>query len=313
MKKVSISLFITLLAVLGVLAQTKPQDYLFKVLISSGDNSIIKNGKWETVKIGTQLGKNDQVRVEGFLGLQHNSGKTVEIKTAGTYKVADLVSKVPTGNSSVAEKYASFVAKRMAGGGNGGTNQNATGASERGIYLFANLPYKAAGGTLVIGDKLTIHWIKDPQKKTKTYNVKLEDMYGEKLMSTPLTDTSYTIDLTKLKPGESYNLHITSKENTLYQSDDNPYVIQRPDAKTEKEILNEFASLKPAEGELTAMEAVSIAGFFEEKKLIVNAAEYYEKAMKLEPNVPEFKETYKKFIKENKIGKLDEEEKKKTK
>ena len=311
MKKAAISLFLGLWVV-SAFAQTKAPDYAFKVLISSGDNTIIKNNKWENLKIGTPLGKNDQVRVEGFLGLQHASGKTLEIKTAGTYKVSDLLARVPAGSTSIGERYANFVVKRMTGGGgSNGTNQNATGASERGIFLFAMMPYKKEGGFFVMGDKLPFRWFADPDKKTKTYEVMVKDFCGSTLFQDVTKDTNYVLNLknpkliVKDETCSQLNLFVHSKENHTYRDmSDTPYNFQILDEKTAKAIQREFASLLPPDKEMTAMDCIIAGAFYEDKKLYVNALEYYDKAVKLEPGVEDFKKVRQQFIDDNQIGKL---------
>jgi hypothetical protein len=62
------------------------------------------------VKTGASLKASDEHKLSenAYIGLVHKSGKPLELKAAGQYKVADLASKVATG-TSVLNKYTDFI------------------------------------------------------------------------------------------------------------------------------------------------------------------------------------------------------------
>src|SRR6218665_3094361 len=93
----------------AVFAQTG-QDYAFKVLANKGANEVKTGNAWAAVKTGASLKKEDELKVteNSYLGLVHASGKPMELKQAGTYKVADLAAKM-NGGSSVLTKYTDFI------------------------------------------------------------------------------------------------------------------------------------------------------------------------------------------------------------
>jgi len=87
------------------------QEYAFRVLANKGASEVKSGSTWQAVKTGTSLKKEDEVKVpeNAYLGLVHvTSGRPIELKTAGTYKVADLAQKVSTG-TSVMQKYTDFI------------------------------------------------------------------------------------------------------------------------------------------------------------------------------------------------------------
>src|SRR5262245_35880810 len=77
------------------------QEYAFKVLVNKGKNEVKSGANWEPVKVGASLKSPDEVKVSenSYLGLVHVSGKPLELKSAGSYKVVDLSAKVGGGTS----------------------------------------------------------------------------------------------------------------------------------------------------------------------------------------------------------------------
>jgi len=88
------------------------QDYAFKVLANKGSNEVKSGDTWQPVKTGYSLKKEDELKVadNAYIGLVHATGKPVEIKQSGSYKVADLAEKVNKGSgASVLTKYTDFI------------------------------------------------------------------------------------------------------------------------------------------------------------------------------------------------------------
>ena len=79
------------------------QDYLFRVLANKGSNQVKKNSESTTqLKTGSKLYSGDEIIASNgaYIGLVYKTGKTIEIRTAGTHKVDDLVAKVSKGRTS---------------------------------------------------------------------------------------------------------------------------------------------------------------------------------------------------------------------
>src|SRR5687768_7031792 len=106
--KLTLVLIFSLMAIFAV-AQTK-KDYSFKVLANKGGNEVKSGETWLPVKTGATLKGTDELKVSdnSYVGLVHASGKPMELKQAGTYKISALEEKVGTG-TSVLNKYTDFI------------------------------------------------------------------------------------------------------------------------------------------------------------------------------------------------------------
>jgi hypothetical protein len=91
------SFFVLVLAMTFSLAQG--QDYAFKVLANKGVNEVKSGDSWQPLKTGASLKAGDELKIadNAYLGLVHVSGKPMEVKQSGNYKVADLAAKVSGG------------------------------------------------------------------------------------------------------------------------------------------------------------------------------------------------------------------------
>src|SRR5688572_7184931 len=95
-KKINIILLFTVAAL-----TVQGQEYAFKVLVNKGKNEIKSGNDWQLIKTGTSLKSADELKISenSYIGLIHTSGKPLELKEAGNYKVVDLAAKVNGGSS----------------------------------------------------------------------------------------------------------------------------------------------------------------------------------------------------------------------
>jgi hypothetical protein len=86
------------------------QGYAYKVMANKGSNEVKSGDAWQPLKTGASLSASDELKIvdNAYIGLIHASGKPLELRQSGSYKVADLASKVSSG-SSVLNKYADFI------------------------------------------------------------------------------------------------------------------------------------------------------------------------------------------------------------
>ena len=96
--------------VLASSIQLHAQDYAFKVLVNKGKNEIKSGSGWQQIKVGSSLTAKDELKIaeNSYLGLVHVTGKPLELKQSGQYKVVDLSSKMKDG-PSVVSKYTDFI------------------------------------------------------------------------------------------------------------------------------------------------------------------------------------------------------------
>ncbi|HKZ37794.1 MAG TPA: hypothetical protein VJ184_09100, partial [Chryseolinea sp.] len=105
MKTRTLTLFFAL-----VTSFTIAQDYAFKVLANKGANEVKSGNDWLPIKTGASLKSGDELKLSdnSYMGLVHATGKPLELKVAGSYKVSDLSSKM-SGGTSVINKYTDFI------------------------------------------------------------------------------------------------------------------------------------------------------------------------------------------------------------
>jgi hypothetical protein len=288
------------------------QDEIFKVLITKGGNKAIVASSTTPVDliVGKKLYTTDKVVVPtgGYLGLAHKSGKTIELKTPGTYEVTQLVAQVNTQNASVSSKYVTYVAGQMTANNedlaaNRYKHMAVTGSVERATDKIKPL---APSQAVVMDELVILKWnaVKVSKEPAKAYIVTFTNMFDEELLVKETTDTQLVIDLAKLdlktqknivwsvKVKEAPSIH-SDKFNLQYVSDE----------KKAADLHDQFTSLKTELADQTALNKVVLASFCAENKLTLNAMEYYEEAIALEPDVDEYKILYGKYLSDSGIAK----------
>ena len=95
------------------------QNIAFKVLAKKGMVTINAGGKstaWENLGTGYEIYATEKIKLEGnsYISLVHPAnGRALELKTAGTYAVSDLLKKATAQKSGAAEKYISYVGREL--------------------------------------------------------------------------------------------------------------------------------------------------------------------------------------------------------
>lgn len=290
-------LALVVLVVAGNIAMA--QSYTFKVLANKGDNKVKSGADWTQLKTGSSLNSTDELQVSNgaYLGLVHSSGKTLELKEAGTHKVSDLASRVNTGGSSVASKYADFVLSKMSAEGKK-NRLSATGAVHRGSNDAITIFMPSSVG--VYNDKAIVRW--DSLDNDKAYTVTLKNMFDDVLLSIETTDPNIELDLTDELVAKENVILLSVASTTDESVKSGTYAIKKlPTADSEKvkASLNELMSDVNQE---SALNNYILAGFYEENNLLVDAMTSYEQAMTLAPEVDSYKEAYWDFIYRNRLG-----------
>ncbi len=290
-------LALVVLIVAGNIAMA--QSYTFKVLANKGNNKVKAGAEWQPLKTGSSLNSTDELEVSNgaYLGLVHSSGKTLELKEAGTHKVADLASRVSTGGSSVASKYVDFVLSKMSAEGKK-NRLSATGAVHRGSNDAITIFMPSSVG--VYNDKAIVRW--DSVDNNDTYTVTLKNMFDDVLLSIETTDPNIELDLTNEMVAKEnvILLSVAAKEDESVKS--GTYAIKKLPAADSDKVKASLNELMSDVNQESALNNYILAGFYEENNLLVDAMTSYEQAMKLAPEVESYKEAYWDFIYRNRLG-----------
>ena len=271
------------------------QDYAFKVLANKGSNEIKSNDVWHPLKTGASLKSTDEVKLtdNAYLALVHSTGKPMELKTAGTFKVSDLAAAIKPG-TSVLNKYTDFI---LSSNSDEAKNNrlNATGAVHRGTEqnsINVLLPENQNSG--LYNSTATINW--DGSKISGPYIVKLMNMYEEVLLQFETNETTFLLDINNAKFLNSTALWVeVSSKADPKQTSARHLIKKLPPAEIEKvkvslnEIIGDIS-------EQTALNKFILAGFYEEHKLLIDAMSSYEEALKLAPDIASYREAYDEFL-----------------
>ena len=294
-------------AVLLVGSPIQAQDYVFKVLANKGGNSVKvadETSDWEPVRTGATLNSNDELRISenSYIGLVHASGKTIELKDEGSYYVKELAAKLGNSRSSVASKYANFVINKMTSDDDEDINRNhrkyltVTGAVERSVFE-APLSLKMPSSVEVLSNEAMIRW--DNVEDAKTYVFTVKNMYDELILSKETNEPNFLLELAKMPFAneELVIVNVRVKENEKMYSGN--YGIKRLTGVDADPIKKELEQLAVSLKEESSLNKLILATFYEENNLLIDAMMNYELAVKLSPEVEQFKIAYDMFIKRN--------------
>jgi hypothetical protein len=190
-KSLPILLFALLLAF-----STVAQDYAFKVLVIKGTNELKTGDAWQPIKTGASLKSGDELKLSdnSYIGLMHITGKPIELKQAGSYKVADLSSKI-SGGSSVLNKYTDFILSSNSTEAKK-NRLSATGAVHRGEATAIQILLPENQHADIYNSAVAISW--EASKVEGPYIVVINNMFGEELAKIETPESSIRVDLSKI-------------------------------------------------------------------------------------------------------------------
>lgn len=271
------------------------QDYAFKVLANKGSNEVKSGDIWQPLKTGASLMSSDEVKLadNAYIGLVHATGKPMELKQAGSYKISELAAKIG-GGSSVLNKYTDFILSSNSAEAKK-NRLSATGAVHRATETEAIkvlLPENQHSG--IYNDLAVIKW--DGAKVAGPYVVIVRNMFDEEINRLETPETNIQIDLTDLEYAKESAIlvEVTSKADAKLAS--KQHLIKKltpPEQQKIKASLNEILGEVQ---EQTALNKFILAGFYEENNLFIDAISAYEQAVKLAPDVLSYQEAYDEFL-----------------
>lgn len=271
------------------------QAYEFKVLAQRGDVKILSGSDWKQLPNAMKLTKDNEVKLGdgSYLALIHASGKTKELKSSGTYKVAELSKTINDKSSDFSSKYSKFVIGKMSDDGKS-TNYAITGSVER--ALLGSGPIKLYSPKSVKVNKTTEAVMKwTPYKEGATYILEVMDLGEDVLYSVPTKKTTAVIDLSKVDSDEEeFLVRVRVKDVDSIKSDACKLMVL--DTEETQKINGELKLMKQELDVNSAIDNMVLATYFEDHQLVLDAIASYEKALTLEPNVDGYKQAYNNFL-----------------
>lgn len=285
--------------ILGLLALNSAvlaQDYTFKVLANKGSNEVKSGDSWTLIRTGASLKSSDELKIadNSYIGLVHSTGKPMELKQAGNYKISDLAAKMGAG-SSVLNKYTDFILSSNSAEAKK-NRLSATGAVHRDISTAHSiklmLPENQHSG--IYNSKAIIAWESD--KAAGPYVVTLRNMFDDVLAKIETPETSLEIDLTDAKYANENAILVEIAAKADPKQVSKQHLIKKLAAPDQEKIKKSLNEIMGDVAENTALNKFILAGFYEENNLFIDAISAYEDAVKLAPDVPSYKEAYEEFL-----------------
>ncbi|MEJ1238930.1 hypothetical protein WBG78_12425 [Chryseolinea sp. T2] len=273
------------------------QDYSFKVLASKGNNEIKTNGAWTPLKTGASLHTGDELKLasNGYIGLVHKKGKPLEVKTPGSYQVAQLESQVSSG-SGIVSKYTDFILSNTSPETKK-NNLSATGAVDRGEYHAIRIALPEHAG--IYHNVAPVGWTGDNIKAP--FIVTVMNMFDEELAIYETEQTSIQLDMNDAKFARENAVIVEVKSKTDPNQKSKRHMIKKLGAADHVGIEKSLTDINTVAQEETALNSYILAGFYEQNKLYIDAIGAYEDAIRLAPDVTAYKESYTEFLKRNNL------------
>jgi hypothetical protein len=274
------------------------QDYTFKVMANKGTNEVKSGDAWQSVKTGDRLKSGDELKISenSYVALVHATGKPVEIRQSGNYKVNDLASKVGAG-ASVLNKYTDFILSSNSAEAKK-NRLSATGAVHRGLSdIKVFLPENQYSD--IFNKSLIVNW--ESVKGVGPYVVIVKNMFDEELVKLETPENYVVIDRTdpKLANDEALLIEVKSKADAKSKSEQ--HLVKKLSIARQESVKKMIDEMGSDMKEETALNKFILAGFYEENKLFIDAITAYEQAIKLAPDVPTYREAYEEFLLRNKL------------
>ncbi|MCS7004484.1 MAG: hypothetical protein NZM38_04080 [Cytophagales bacterium] len=300
------SILSTIGALLISIASAYAQGYVFKVLGTKGTNTVAGN----PLKVGSTIMEGQSITVgnDAYLGLAHKSGKTIEIRKAGTYTTKELEAKLSTSQSSLADQYAQFIIDELTGGDAVASRQSRmakTGSVQR--ALSAPIQFMLPSQTDVIDSKVMIKWYLSDASKAKDitkYKFTVKNMFGDVLLVKEVDQPYIVLDLNseELRKEEKALMYsVAAVGAPEINSGDEEYSLKKLKPSEVANIKREMAQLPPYDE--SALNKVIMARFFEDRGLLANSIFAFEDAISSSEQVEQYQNMYNQFLNRNMLTK----------
>ncbi len=270
------------------------QEYAFKVLANKGANEVKSGSEWAPIKTGASLKNDDELKLSpnSYMGLVHATGKPLELKQPGNYKVSDLASQVKSG-TGVLTKYTDFILSSNSAEAKK-NRLSATGAVDRGENAAIQLILPQNQHSGIYNSTAIISWA--GTKVAGPYIVTIRNMFDDELSQSETPETHFQIDLADPKFVKENALLIEVKSKTDPTQVSKQHLIKKLAPAEQENVKKLLGAITEEVEEPTAFNYYILAGFYEQNNLFIDAISAYEEAIKLAPDVPTFKEAYDDFL-----------------
>lgn len=270
------------------------QDYAFKVLANKGTNEVKSGNDWLPVKTGASLKDNDELKLSpnSYMGLVHATGKPLELKEAGNYKVSELAAKIKTG-TSILTKYTDFILSSNSAEAKK-NRLSATGAVDRGENAAIQLILPQNQHSGIYNNIALVSWV--GSAAPSPFIVTIRNMFDDELSQVETPEHNFQIDLADPKFSKENALLIEVKSKTDPKQVSKQHLIKKLAPAEQESVKKSLDEIMGEVSEHTALNKFILAGFYEENNLFIDAISAYEEAIRLAPDVASYKEAYDDFL-----------------
>lgn len=290
LKKIITSLCIWI----AVLSTCKAQDFVFRVMANTGSNVFkpVSASDWSPVKRGVAFNSGDVVRIadKAYLGLIHKTGKTVELINPGEFKIDDIVLNIDAQKKGIGGKYTEYVMNTL---DNSSNMEDYDDLITRGGEKTIHVTMPAASE--VLNSKQIISWKESGTGEPGTYTISIKGIFEDLLLEEEVKANEYELDLDNpaLKDENMFVVTVSSIGPDKVTS--NEYAIDRLSEQETVKYFQEVTEIRENLGELSTLDYVVLASYYEGKGLIVDANTAYQQAIKQSPDLQDVQDLFDMF------------------
>lgn len=290
--KLFYSSFLSLLTIVA-----SAQDVTFKVLSVKGANAIQKGSNYVPLGPGTQVPAKAKVMVGegGVLEIANSKNQTFSLNKPGIYTMDNVSGNFNADNSSLAQRYLTYVFNEMKAGSDSRiANLTITGSVERSVES-ASIRLLTPESTKVLSKETAVSWTK--AEGGKEYRVDVLNLFDEPVITqtTPETQASLSLNQLAFEEDAIYKVKVERADKKSVTSTE--YILRIPTASEITAVQNEINALRSEGGE-TALFYDLAARVYAERGFYLDATASFQKALELEPENDFIRKDYDKYLQE---------------